>query len=336
MVEPVQVAFLCVFSILEVICLTLNILVCAVIWRTKSLRIATNKLLFNLAIGDLLIGLSIIPRDMLSVAFTHPTGVVGDVFCKFLTGNSFLWISSTASGFLLIVIAVERYFSVKHPNRRPHNTAARINGTVACCWLASLAANLPNLIILAYDEERKLCFEKWPSWAVPKAYATCTFFLGTSSVIVMYVFYSQVIYTLWCKKRRVTEISQAARLRARKNITKILALVTFIHTLCRTPNYMTYLLTYLSPSVEYGSSIYKLTVVLILLNSTAHPFLLCWNVQGFGRPMLAMFNCCPDNRVYSEPPPSQVYAQSRLSPKPTTDMGGTDSRKRGQSRYSTT
>lgn len=311
MSDSVDVALLSLFTILITICLVFNALVCAVIYRSKSLTIPMNNLIFNLAISDFLIGLFILPRHVLlsKLALRHPTDATGDYFCKFITGSGILWTSSTASGFLLIAIAVERYTSIMVQNRSAPLTTSRIKGVVAFCWLSAFASNLPTLIVFGYDKSIDFCVENWPSWVSPKAYVICVFFLGTSSVLVMFVLYSQVIYTLWNRQRRATEISQAARLRARKNITKLLVLVTFIHIVCRLPNYTTYLLTYYAPSVSYGSNTYNVTVLLILLNSTLHPFLLCWNMEGFRRPLFVLFCCCHANRVFAEPEPSHVSTQ---------------------------
>ncbi|XP_078345747.1 adenosine receptor A2b-like [Oculina patagonica] len=311
-----DLALISLFSILEIICLTFNVLVCVVLYRSKSLRIPMNNLIFNLAISDILIGLFIFPRHVIfsKPAFQHPRDITGDYFCKFITGSGILWTSSTASGFLLIAIAVERYTSIMIQHRSSPLTTSRINGIVAFCWVSAFLANLPTLIVFAYDEDSDFCIEIWPSWVSPKAYVMCIFFSGISSVIVMYVLYSQVIYTLWNRQRRATEISQAARLRARKNITKLLVLVTFIHTICRLPNYTTYLMVYYAPTVSYGSNTYNFTVLFILLNSTLHPFMLCWNMQGFRRPLFVLFCCCHANRVFAEPEPSHVSTnEARLS-----------------------
>lgn len=308
-----DIALLSLFSILEIICLTFNVLLCVAIYRSKSLRIPMNNLIFNLAISDIMIGIFILPRHVFSAVFKHPTGLTGDYFCKFITGSGILWTSSTALGFLLIAIAFERFTSIKVQNRGVHLTTARLQGVVAFCWITAFMANLPTLVVFAYDEKTDFCVENWPAWVSPKAYVFCVFFLGISSVLVMFVLYSQVIYTLWNRQRRATEISQAARLRARKKITKLLILVTFIHTICRLPNYTTYLLTYYAPTVSYGSNVYNLTVLLILLNSTLHPFMLCSNVQGFRRPAFVLFCCCRDNRVTAEPETSQASCQARAS-----------------------
>ena len=266
-----------------------------------------NNLIFHLAISDIFIGLFILPRHVFSSAFQHPTGATGDYFCKFITGSGILWTSSTASGFLLIAIAVERFTSLRiQTNQGTAITTTRLKGVIVFCWITALMANFPTLIVFGYDEKTDFCVERWPEWVSAKAYVVCVFFLGISAVLVMFILYSQVIYTLWKRQRTATEISQAARLRARKNITKLLVLLTFIHTVCRLPNYMTYLLTYYAPSVSYGSNVYNLTVLLILLNSTLHPFMLCSNVQGFRRPVFVLFFCCHDNRVAVEPETSHV------------------------------
>ena len=316
MSESADLALISLFSILEVVCLIFNVLVCVVLYRSKSLTIPMNYLIFNLAISDILIGMFIFPRHVIfsKPAFQHPTDTTGDYFCKFNTGSGILWTSSTASGFILIAIAVERYTSIMIQHRSSPFTSSRINGVVVFCWVSALAANLPTLIVFAYDEEKDFCMENWPGWVNPKAYVMCIFFLGSSSVIVMYVLYSQVIYTLWNRQRRATEISQAARLRARKNITKLLVLVTFVHTVCRLPNYTTYLLVYYAPDVKYGSNTYNITVLLILLNSALHPFMLCWKMQGLRKPLFVLFCCCRANRVFVEPEPFHVSThEARLS-----------------------
>lgn len=317
MSDSADLVLISLFTILEIVCLTFNVLVCVVLYRSKSLTIPMNNLIFNLAISDALIGLFILPRHVIfsKPAFQHPTDTTGDYFCKFITGSGILWTSSTASGFLLIAIAVERYTSIMVENRSAPITSSHIKGVIAFCWISAFAANLPTLIVFAYDEKSDFCMENWPSWVSPKAYVMVIFFLGSSSVVVMYVLYSQVIYTLWNRQRRATEISQAARLRARKNITKLLVLVTFVHTVCRLPNYTTYLLAYYAPAVSYGSNTYNITVLLILLNSAVHPFMLCWNMQGFRKPLYVLFCCSHANRVFVEPEPSHVggHEASRLS-----------------------
>lgn len=300
-----DLALLFLFSVLEIICLTFNVIVCIAIYRSKSLAIPMNILIFNLTMSDIIIGLFILPRHVFSKAFLHPTGVAGDYLCKFVTGSGILWTSSTASGFLLIAIAVERFISITIRNQSMGMSTSRLKGVVAFCWITAFVANLPTLAVFAYDEKTDFCYENWPGWIHSKAYVACIFFLGTSSVLAMVVLYSQIIYTLWKRQKSATEISQAARIRARKKITKLLVLVTFVHTVCRLPNYTTYLLTYFT-SVNYGSNVYNLTVLLILLNSTLHPFMLCYNVQGFRSPMFVLFCCSHGNRVAVVPEISHV------------------------------
>lgn len=313
MSSGVDITLLTFFSILDMICLASNAVLCVAMYRSKSLTIPMNNLIFNLAISDIFIGLWILPRHVFSAVFRHPTGKIGDYFCKFITGSGILWISSTASAFLLIAIAVERFTSVKSTNQRTSLSSARLKIVVAFCWITAAVANLPTMVVFAYDEQTQFCIEKWPNWISSRAYVACIFVLGTSSVLVMYILYSQIIYMLWKKQKSATEISQAARIRARKNITRLLVLVTIVHTICRLPNYTTYLLTYFPSSIVYGSNVYSFTVLLILLNSALHPFMLLSNVQGFRRPIFVLYCRYYRNRAVVHPTENEHVSQARPS-----------------------
>lgn len=309
----VDITLLTFFSILDMICLTSNAVLCVAMYRSKSLTIPMNNLIFNLAISDIFIGLWILPRHVFNAVFRHPAGKIGDYFCKFITGSGILWISSTASAFLLIAIAVERFTSVKSANQRTSLSSARLKIVVAFCWITAAVANFPTMVVFAYDEQTQFCIEKWPNWISSRVYVACIFVLGTSSVLVMYILYSQIIFMLWKKQKSATEISQAARIRARKNITRLLVLVTIVHTICRLPNYTTYLLTYFPSSIVYGSNVYNFTVLLILLNSALHPFMLLSNVQGFRRPIFVLYCRYYRNRAVVHPTENEHVSQARPS-----------------------
>lgn len=268
------------FIVLFIPDVILNSLLCLAILRTRSLQTPINYLIGNLAFCDILIGIFIFPRHIINHTFDHPQGVLGDYLCKFLTGGGFLWISVTSSGFFLTVIAFERYFTVEYPHSlRLRITNKKVYRIVIAVWVISIVANCPSSLVLKYDTKDHFCLEDWPEWVSPKAYVAVMFIMGNSSVLFMYMLYSRILYKFWKKKRNVTEISQAARLRVRTQVTKMLVVMTVVHTFCRAPNYSFYLLSYVEPSFKYGSNVYSFTVLLILLNSTSHPFLLCWQIR---------------------------------------------------------
>ena len=62
------------FFVLIVIDVSGNMLVCLTVHRNKQMRKPMNYLLVNLAVADMVIGVFMLPRHVLHLAFEHPTG----------------------------------------------------------------------------------------------------------------------------------------------------------------------------------------------------------------------------------------------------------------------
>lgn len=116
--SPAEGIKLLIFSILVLINLVGNTLVCVVVLRTKSMRIPMNFLLVNLAIADMTVALFLTPVYILRPFIRQADSPLSDVLCKLLTGGNFSWIGSAASVFTLVLIAFERYFCIMFPHNR--------------------------------------------------------------------------------------------------------------------------------------------------------------------------------------------------------------------------
>ena len=75
-----------------------------------------NYLLLNLAIADIMYAAFIAPRVYFQLTFNHPDGVIGTMFCKFVTDGSVAWIGGASSIVTLTAIAIERYYAVMYPH----------------------------------------------------------------------------------------------------------------------------------------------------------------------------------------------------------------------------
>lgn len=279
-----DIALSATFSILLIPDIILNFLVCLAVVKSRFLHTPMNYLIANLALCDIFIGIFIFPRHVINKTFMHPLGELGDYMCKFITGGGFLWISVTSSGFFLTAIAFERYIAVVYPDStRFRVTNQGVHWLAIGVWTFSTIVNCPSSLVLKYDQKYNFCMENWPAWVSPKGYVSVIFIIGTSSVIFMYILYSRVLYRFWKRRRNVTDIAQGARLRVRTRVTRMLVVMTIVHTICRTPNYTFYLLTYINPSAKYGSNVYSVTVILILLNSVSHPLLIFWQMRTIRR-----------------------------------------------------
>ncbi|XP_020892154.1 neuromedin-U receptor 2 [Exaiptasia diaphana] len=263
-----------VFSVLLVANIVLNFLVFLAVHKTLYLKTPMNYLIANLALCDILIGLFIFPRHVIDKAFSHPGGEVGNYLCKLLTGGGFLWTSVTASGFFFTAIAVERYVGVVYPDSTRLRIKNRgVKKLAVLLWIFAFTFNCPSSLSMRYDETNDFCLESWPDWFSPKVYVTAVFLSGTSSVFFIHVLF-----------------------RVRTRITVMLALMAIVLTICRTPNYVFYLMTYFNADFVYGSYVYKLTVILILANSLSHPLLILWQMRTIRRAVSKIFKgmrtCC--------------------------------------------
>ena len=74
MVSIAEVLLSALFSLLIVIDIVGNVLVCLVVYQSKQMRKPMNYLLANLAVADVVIGVFMLPRHVFHHAFKHPTG----------------------------------------------------------------------------------------------------------------------------------------------------------------------------------------------------------------------------------------------------------------------
>ena len=76
-------------------------------------RTAFNWLLVNLALADITFALFQVPNHILT--FTPPDGTIGSALCKVLTAGNVAWVGAAAGTITLVVIAFERYYTVRCP-----------------------------------------------------------------------------------------------------------------------------------------------------------------------------------------------------------------------------
>lgn len=225
-------------------------------------------------------------------------GTSGNFLCKFITGGVFIWLSAASSGILLIAIATARYFAIVHPFRTNFRlNTKRVLCIMALSWGFACLLSGPSMSAMVYVPGKDFCVEDWAKWYPEQIHVAFVFAVNCLvPIITMSLLYLKIIYKLWRNEDAITSSVQLARLKSRKRVTVMLIIVTLVHTLCWSPNYVLYLLIFFSPGFHYGSTTYIITVLLILLNATADPLLYTWYMDGFRRGIRNML-CCYRNRV---------------------------------------
>lgn len=225
-----QVSITTVFSVLLLVGVIGNILSCLVIITNRSMRTPMNYLILNLALADITVVLFIAPRFILIHSFDHPHGLVGSIICKLFTGGNFNWIGGSASVFSLVAVSVERYFAVVHPYASSGKlTIKKVKYVIVACWLQAVIFNLPLFVFIRYNEEIDFCTEFWPERWMPKAYSTAWLVVyGVIPIGLMFALYIRVIRRLWIKPQNGPRVTQAAILKSRKRVTKMVIMVCII------------------------------------------------------------------------------------------------------------
>ena len=150
---------------------------------------------------------------------------------------------------------------------------------------------------MVYVPGKDFCVEDWVKWYPAQTHVAFVFAVNCLvPIITMTLLYLKIIHKLWRNEDAITSSVQLARLKSRKRVTVMLVIVTLVHTLCWSPNYVLYLLIFFSPGFHYGSTTYIITVLLILLNAAADPLLYTWYMDGFRSGIRSML-CCYRNRV---------------------------------------
>ncbi|KAL9957346.1 hypothetical protein ACROYT_G038973 [Oculina patagonica] len=286
------------FSVVVLINLLGNGLVCLVVFRFRGMRAPINYLLVNLAVSDIMVALFIIPDYIVNWAFKNPSGIKGDYMCTFLTGGIFVWVGTAASTILLVVIAFERYIAVVHPlNERWRLTNRRLVAILIVGWLYAIVFNLPVFFAVGHKDGVTHCVEKWSNKKLAKVFkVACFFVFGAIPMGAMAFLYIRVLCTLWNSGVRATLISERARIRAIRKVTKMAAVVSIAFAVCRLPNLVLYLLSQFEPKLyDFDSPSYIISVLLVALNSAMNPFIYTLQSTNF-RQHIKVALCCRDYR----------------------------------------
>lgn len=212
----------------------------------------------------------------------------------------FIWLSAAAAGILLIAIATARYFAIVHPFRTKFRLdKKRVLWIMALSWGFACVLTGPSVSAIGYDPQEDFCVEKWINWYPSQAHVAFVFTVNCAiPIVAMTLLYLRIIYKLWRNEDAITNSVQLARLKSRKRVTVMLIIVTVVHTVCWSPNYVLYLLIFHAPGFYYGSTTYIITVLLILLNAAADPLLYTWYMDGFRRGIQNMLCSCHGDRIH--------------------------------------
>ncbi|XP_078349143.1 pyroglutamylated RF-amide peptide receptor-like [Oculina patagonica] len=274
MCDPACVAITTVLSILVVVDIVGNSLVCVIIKRHQDMRIPINYLLLNLAVADILFAIFITPKVILRLTSSHPEGVTGTVLCKFLTAGNVAWVGAASSIVTLVAIAIERYYAVMYPVGNKGNfTKRKAKIIIFGSWIFSFILQIPKFLIKSFEKKSNSCVDTWPEQWMVMAYNVTWDIIIALPLLLMVVLYSRVVYSLWLKRDDSYQLNvqQEGVMRIRKRVTLMVVIVSVIFGICWGADLVVYTLIF-SASYNIGSVPVAIINTMVLFNSAVNPF----------------------------------------------------------------
>ena len=289
--EAAEIGITAAFCFLVIADLIGNSLVCAVVLRNRIMRTPMNYLLVNLAAADMTVALFIAARYIFTLTFPHPKGTAGDVVCKLITGETFVWVGALASAISLVCIALERYLAIKFPyDESKRITTTKLKRFVALVWVLAVLWNMPLFMYARYDPISEFCLFQWPTANFVKYHSSLAAIVcGVLPIGIMIYLYSKLVYKLWFRPTTTSTMAQQNKLRYCKKSARLVVTVSVIFTICWIPNVVVYLFSSFSKQQLYSAA-HTTSIVLVTLNSAINPVLYSWQSERFRKHILALFS----------------------------------------------
>ncbi|KAK3775830.1 hypothetical protein RRG08_041543 [Elysia crispata] len=293
------ITLLVLYSIMCIISVFGNFLVCYVILKNKRLHTATNFFIANLAVSDLLVTFINVPfniaRNMLE------EWPFGEIPCHIV--NFSLVLTTYVSTYTLTSIALDRHRVVLKPlSRRMSRRFALV--ILILVWLVALCLSLPYGLYMrvikmriVITKEAKRCRFIGPGyWTHFEEFLTITTFLLQYLIpfSLIAVAYGRIVQSLWARTQvgAVTANQQLSRTRAKKKSIKLLIAVVVVFALCWLPLNMYHLLTDFHPDPEklsYNSVVYFICHFIAISSTCFNPFVYCWLNENFREEVKSRF-----------------------------------------------
>ena len=263
--------------------------------RRREGASATNALIVNLAVADLLTSLLLLPVPTFRAV---PLTAGGRAYCKLIFSQMLMWIAIVVSILTLTLVSLERYAAVVHPHRYRRLFAGwRSRVAIAGTWLTAVALNTFNLFVYELLPDG-YCHIIWSSLAVRYLIATMVFvFEYLAPAVVMVAANAATVRTLRRQARALLSGPGGSRnspaysqLRARQRVIETIRLVVVVFLVCWTPDQIGFFVYHMGqlPDSYLGWASYRLMVLLAFANSCANPIVYAFKNPSFRHSLLAM------------------------------------------------
>lgn len=294
--KVIQTVFCVIYTVIFVLGLLGNLLVCFVVIRNKAMQTVTNLFISNLAMSDILLCIFAIPfTPLYSFRGTWSWGSVLCHIMPFAQGCS-VYISTLT----LMSIAIDRFFVIIYPFR-PRMKIETCISVIIMIWVFSVTVTTPYAIFMTYYDFDigNICEEAWPSEDLRRVFGSVTSVLQFVLPFVVIAFcYTCVSFKLndRAKAKAASKNSRKEELdksRKRRTNQMLITMVTIfglswlplnVINLCN--DYYIYAI-----HMKYYFLIFFMAHVIAMSSTCYNPFIYAWMNENFRKEFKQLIPC---------------------------------------------
>ncbi|XP_019955916.2 G-protein coupled receptor 83 [Paralichthys olivaceus] len=294
----VKVLLVAAYSLIIVVSLFGNILVCHVLVKNKRAQSATSLFIMNLAVADIFI--TVLNTPFTLVRFVNSTWVFGRTMCHI--SRFVQYCSLHVSTLTLTAIALDRRQVILHP-LRPRRSQAQGRAWVVVIWIMATCFSLPHaiyqkLLTFTYskDEERSLCVPDFPEPSdIYWQYIDLLTFilLYMLPLLIVSASYTTVACRLWRHNTigDTTTAQHATQRRKRRRTLAMLLLVVGVFAVCWFP-LNCYVVLLSSQAIHSSNTLYFCFHWLAMSSTCYNPFIYCCLNPTFRQELRLLYDMC--------------------------------------------
>ncbi|KAF7670309.1 hypothetical protein LDENG_00272010 [Lucifuga dentata] len=298
----VKALLVAAYSLIIVISLFGNILVCHVVVKNKRTQSATSFFIMNLAVADIFI--TVLNTPFTLVRFVNSTWVFGRTMCHI--SRFVQYCSLHVSTLTLTAIALDRRQVILHP-LRPRMSLMQGGVWVAVIWIMASCFSLPHaiyqkLLTFTYskEKERSLCVPDFPEPSdVYWQYIDLLTFilLYMLPLLIITAAYTTVACRLWRHNTigDTTTAQHATQRKKRRRTLAMLLLVVAVFAVCWFP-LNCYVVLLSSQAIHSSNALYFCFHWLAMSSTCYNPFIYCCLNPIFRQELWLLLDMCRRRR----------------------------------------
>ncbi|XP_033127477.1 kappa-type opioid receptor-like [Anneissia japonica] len=273
------------YSIVGIVGCSTNGFAIFILFQLQNRFSATNLLISNQCIIDLLISLMSLCLFLDSdITIRLPDSTAAAEFvCKVWSSKYIFWSSIYTSTTNLVVLTFDRYFAVMHPlkyNMLKEKLKMKVL-LLLIPWICGYGFVL--LWLAAHTVKDKECIQSWPSAEYQKVFGLLNglYILIIPFGVMMFV-YLNIFRALRNRVGDVSSTVTSANSAARRlNIIKTMVIVSVTYFICWTPNQIFFINFTLGGEFDFNGAVYYITVALSLCNICINPIIYTFKYNDF-------------------------------------------------------